>query len=279
MNKIFYTVFIILSSGILNFASAQSCGSSGIYPCNSTNYPDSGGFEAPDSIPCVIQGEAYDTTIQLTMFTTFFAAGANQEVDSIQFLSIDNLPCGLCWATNNASDRFSSGEHGCIRISGTTNDPVGRYKLQIKLEAWINHISGGIVTYPFTVDQSGIRMFLRVQSSSGNCTPVDTSEAFAGDTATCVTSIAVLNDNAPGFSIFPNPSNGNTTVSFIAEKEARYAIKLNDVTGRLISTSEIEALPGTNNVVIEKRTRGPGVYFLSVTGGNSVITQKFSIVE
>jgi len=83
MNKIFYSLLVTVFLGYSQFASAQSCGTSGLYPCNATNFPDSAGFENPDSVPCIIQGVAYDTTIQITMFTTFFAAGANQEVDSI----------------------------------------------------------------------------------------------------------------------------------------------------------------------------------------------------
>jgi len=271
MNKIFYSLLVTVFLGYSQFASAQSCGTSGLYPCNATNFPDSAGFENPDSVPCIIQGVAYDTTIQITMFTTFFAAGANQEVDSIQFLSIENLPCGLCWSSNNTYDRFASGEHGCIRISGTTNDPVGQYKLAIKLEAWINHVTTGIVTYPYTVDASGIRMFVRVAASSGNCTPVDTSEAFIGDTATCVTGIASLKENVPGFNVYPNPMNGSATLSFTADRDAQYTFKIYDVTGRLISTSEVEAKPGTNNMTIERGTKP--------AGGSYSVTRRLSILE
>src|ERR1039458_1026053 len=98
MKKIIFAMLTVSCSLFYYSSNAQYCGNS--VPSVCTPNPNQGpGFENPDSIPCVVRGQATSTTISFKMYTIFNFLGS-QVVDSIQFLGIDNLPCGLCWATN-----------------------------------------------------------------------------------------------------------------------------------------------------------------------------------
>lgn len=280
MNKIFYILLIFAFSGIFNFIAAQHCSSpSGSFVCNATGGPVGGGFENPDSVPCVIQGVPYDTTIQLTMYSQFFAEGSEQTVDSIEFVSIENLPCGLCWSSNSANNRFSANEYGCIRIQGTTSDSSGQYQLSITLDAWINGSSLTFPVPPAQVTSSGIKMYVRVQMPSGSCTPVDTSSSAPSMTASCVTAISELNAIVPNFSIFPNPINSTATLTFTSQRNTRYTLNITDLTGRLISTSEVTATAGQNKLAIERGAKAAGVYFVSLSDGRYSVTNRFTVLE
>src|SRR5688572_13690371 len=95
------TIFTLLALSMIFFnASAQYCGNSGVAVCVPSGGPSSGGFEDPNTTPCVVQGQAYNHAIQFTMFSTFTFQGNTVSIDSIRFDDIDSLPCGLCWATN-----------------------------------------------------------------------------------------------------------------------------------------------------------------------------------
>src|SRR5688572_4542088 len=109
MKKIVFTLLFFASSLIVNNAFGQACGNS--ISCTPSGLVFDGGFEHPDSTPCAIQGVANNHAIQFKMFTVFYyPVGSTQIVDSIEFVSIDNLPCGLCWTVNQADKRYTADE-------------------------------------------------------------------------------------------------------------------------------------------------------------------------
>src|SRR5688572_21763457 len=157
MKKIIFTLLFFVTSLTLNNLFAQACANP--TACSPSGLIFDGGFEHPDSTPCVIQGVAYNHAIQFKMYSMFTFPGVGDvTVDSIEFVSIDNLPCGLCWSVNQTDKRYSADEDGCISIVGTTNDPTGQYKFALVLKAWINgngpSVPSTLVNVPSTlVDQ------------------------------------------------------------------------------------------------------------------------------
>lgn len=282
MKKIIFTLSFLSSFLMANYVMAQAC-SGGPSGCTPTGGPFGGGFENPDSTPCVIKGIAYNHAIQFTMFSVFnYPPGSTQTVDSIEFSSIFNLPCGLCWAVNKANKRYVANEDGCINISGTTNEAAGQYKFALGLNAWINH---GVSALPVTatlVDQAGIKIFIRVKTATGICLNVDTSSSANNLNASpppCTVGINDLSDDFSSIHILPNPMNSNGILSFVSEETTLYTMRIADATGKVVSSKEIEAKQGMNSISIEKNNLPPGIYFLSLTDGRNSITNRFSVTE
>ena len=133
---------------------------------------------ASDSIPCIVRNVAYNFSLTFMNFTTVSLAGTTFTMDSLRIDSINNLPCNITWTTNKApNNTYGSGEVGCIKLSGTTTDPVGQYKLDVAVTAYIH----GLGAIPYNASALGIRRDVRVKASAGACAPVDTT--IAGLTA------------------------------------------------------------------------------------------------
>lgn len=281
MKKIILSLTILSATFFANNLLAQACTSgNGPSACSPTGGPAQGGFEDPSTTPCAVQGVAYSHAIQFTMFSVFNYLGT-QQVDSIQFTSIDNLPCGLCWAVNKASKTYSKNEDGCISISGTTNDAAGQYKLALALKAWINGSPIGLPIVANVVNDAGIKLLLRVKTPTGACVTADTSSSATNLTASinCTVGINEITGNISSLNLVPNPMNSTGTLSFISEKQVAYTLSITDVTGKVISVKHEEAKEGVNNVIIERNNLSPGIYFLSLSDGKNIVTNRFAVTE
>lgn len=279
MKKALLILLTISFSAAFSGVSAQGCG-------NILNYipgPNTAvGFQNSDSIPCAVQGVAYNDTIPFKMYNTFDYLG-HHGIDSITLDTIFNLPCGLCWSLNKASKTYVANETGSINIVGTTTDMVGQYNLRLGITAYLT--SGDplhpATVGPNTVDAAGIKIWLRVKAANGSCTAVDTSSQ-ATDQATasgCTTAINEVAANVASINIMPNPMNSNATLTFTVERSANYTVKITDITGQVISTKQIQANAGVNTSTIERGKLSSGIYFLSLTDGVSLVTRKFIIAD
>ena len=276
------TLLVILTFTALfafNTAHAQWCGT----VSNCTGDPlTPPGFEAPNSIPCALEGQAYDGNISFQMYSTFTYLGVHQ-IDSLTFDTLYNLPCGLCWSLNKASKTYFPGEFGCFKITGTTSDAIGQYNLRLVLTAYLSGGGGvGQTVYPSTVDAAGIKIWFRVANSVGSCTAVDTSAGAQDQVAatSCpAAGINVVAANIASVNLQPNPMNSSAVLSFVAEKNATYTVKITDVTGKTISSKEVQAISGFNTSNIERGNISAGVYLLSLSDGVSSVTRKFTVVE
>ena len=64
--------------------------------------------------------------------------------------------------------------------------------------------------------------------------------------------------------VFPNPTNGRTTISFTADRSALYALKITDILGRVVLTEQLHAMEGTNSKIINLENAVKGLYFVSL---------------
>lgn len=104
-----------------------------------------GVFPAPDSIPCIERNVPYDFTMHMENFDTIaFSVGGfalDFSVDSTRIDSIENFPCGISWQASQLM--YLPGETGCIRVSGTTREPVGQYPVKIYMTFYLNNSTLG----------------------------------------------------------------------------------------------------------------------------------------
>lgn len=274
MKKIFFT---LLTSFVAGAGFAQYCGNSGSAICIPQGSVGSG-FQDLNTVPCAERGVAYSSAIEFTMFNTFNFQG-QQDVDSIEFVSMNNLPCGLCWATNKANNRFVKDEAGCIKISGTTNDPAGQYKFAISLKAWINGGAQAITVPASLTDQTDVKLFIRVKEVGGSCPNIDLSGSANNLTAStgCSVGIEEAGFEFANLSIVPNPIVESAIVTFTAETATTATLKITDMNGRTVYTNNMDVNAGVNNTTIQRNNLPAGVYFLNLSSGSKVSTKRFVV--
>lgn len=281
MKKLIPAFLIALSTLGATTLNAQYCGGSGPSACTPNGAAPGQGFESMDSIPCIVKDSAYNEAAQFNMYTAFNFLG-QQTVDSIEFVSITNLPCGMCWATSHANNRFKAGDVGCMVFKGTTNDSAGQYKLALTLTAWINGVPTGENIPPSLVSQTGIALYLRVRKPNDACAATDTSATANNLTASTGCPISAVEEvpvEINSVSLVPNPMNTTSQLSFTAEKAGNYILRITNIAGQEISAREIGAVTGRNNVIINRSNMPDGVYLVSLSNGKTSVTQKLVVLD
>lgn len=284
MKKLLLTAFAITAAFASSFA--QHCaGGDGPNVCVPQGTAGGPGFENAFNVPCAERGIAYDYNIQFTMFDIFEYLGT-QQVDSIEFVAISNLPCGLCWAVDQTDKRYLANEDGCLRIQGTTTDVAGQYELNLQLIAWINgdaQTPSTQVPVPASLTkQAGIRLFLRVKPDGAACAALDTAQNATYQSANpnnCTVGINDVVSEVSGLQIVPNPVSNIANVSFMAEKAAVYTLTVTDMTGKAVAVKQVEVNAGGNATTIERNNLPAGVYFLMVNDGKTNVTRRFIVAD
>jgi hypothetical protein len=86
-------------------------------------------------------------------------------------------------------------------------------------------------------------------------------------------------NNISAFTAYPNPSQGKFTLSFNSGKEARYALKVVDVLGNILSNNDLIVSEGFNSREINLETVAAGLYFISIQSEGSEIQTLRIVVE
>ena len=85
-------------------------------------------------------------------------------------------------------------------------------------------------------------------------------------------------DGLSHLKVYPNPTDGFATVQFSLKKPARVAIKLNDVTGKLVDNIMDERFEDGDQVVSYSTAElKSGIYIISIQTGLSLETVKLAV--
>jgi hypothetical protein len=99
--------------------------------------PDTTRFEYiyPDAIEqaCIIRNQPYSAVVSVFCPPQI----ATAIIDSIEITQFSGLPNGLSYQTY-PTNTIASGRHGCVEVSGQTNDPAGRYPISYNGRAFTN---------------------------------------------------------------------------------------------------------------------------------------------
>ncbi|MCW5907240.1 MAG: T9SS type A sorting domain-containing protein [Chitinophagales bacterium] len=208
MNKLLPFTLILFALAATFTASAQYCGGSGPSVCTAPATLPGVGFYPPyDSMPCAVIDSAFDQTINFMAPTTVTQGTSTYPLNWIRVDTISNLPCGLCWRMGNSNNQINGGGTGCVRITGTTKDAPGQYKIRVIVTA---NVTVGF--FPVNVgnqnaESLGVKYFARVKAPGGSCPDVDT--LAAGNTATVPGSLTAPTINGSSTIC----TGGNTTLS------------------------------------------------------------------
>ena len=164
-------------------------------------------------------------------------------------------------------------------IIGTTNIPSLSGNSLITISNWdidINNTAG--------IPAGTYRLGIWVDSNN------DISEADENDNAGLLAGNINYNPangigdhsiDATTVTVFPNPANTGTTLSFNVTENADVKIELFDVLGNRISVLQNSAslAPGIHTQLIDTETLTSGVYFVSIQSGETLITRRISVVH
>lgn len=75
--------------------------------------------------------------------------------------------------------------------------------------------------------------------------------------------------------VFPNPINGNGSLSFSSLSEENIDINIYDLSGRLVFSKNYKSNKGSNSIIIETENLTQGMYFLSLQNKSDNSTIKF----
>lgn len=279
MKKVIFTLFS--ASMFFVGANAQYCGGSGPSVCTPSGTLTQPGLSpASDSLPSVVNGTTPNTVIQFKNFDTFAFGGQTVTVNSLRIDTLDNLPVGLCWATNKTDNTWANQEDGCIKIGGTVCSNPGQYKLHIVVTADIG------VPIQTDADAAGLKYFVRVINQGDSEVAVDTNQTAAfsnagGYSATkdCGNGIMQNELAINSLSVVPNPFSNKARVSFFSAKSGVMTERITNMIGSEVYKNKLEVTVGNNTSTIERNNLPAGVYFYTITDGKNISTKRMVISE
>jgi len=78
-------------------------------------------------------------------------------------------------------------------------------------------------------------------------------------------------------SVYPNPTNTNTTVSFSLSNESNVTINVTDLAGKVVYTNALGTVNGAQNVNVNTENLTSGVYMVNVSVNGTVSTEKLIV--
>lgn len=75
----------------------------------------------------------------------------------------------------------------------------------------------------------------------------------------------------------PNPTSGNSVISFDSKERASYGFMVRDAAGRILSNMSVSAVVGENRIIFDGSQLSSGVYTYSLSNGQYTITKRLII--
>ena len=92
------------------------------------------------------------------------------------------------------------------------------------------------------------------------------------------TGVSALTSSENNVAVFPNPSNGKTTLSFSLENNSDVTVKVVSVLGQVVKTfSDLQFYSGKNEMEINTAELPIGTYFVTIKTSESFQVVKFTV--
>ena len=205
-------------------------------------------MEVPDSLP-------YTINLGVTSYTL------TGYIDSVRIDTITGDPTGISSSSSPSLGTWLlPNQFSCAIFTGTTTAPTANYPLTISGRA-CGHFYLPAAVGGGTFDTCINYDFNRTYPYSLNVkNPAGISEISAG-----------LNMN-----IYPNPNQGNFTVTISSASQLNGTMSIVDALGRTINTQNID-VTGTKQVPLEMSNLSPGAYLLVVNAGGARSAKQFIV--
>jgi hypothetical protein len=252
-------LLLSIFAGIAFGASAQCTADTA-----SAHYP-SGTYVYPASLDTIIAGQAFSGTVTMkvpdSLPYTILTYSVTGYVDSVRIDSITGDPTGISSVSSpSVGTWLQHGQFACAIFTGTTTAPTANYPLTISGRA-CGHINLPALLGGGVFDTCTAYQFNRTYPYSLNVkNPSGISEVSAG----------------VSLNIYPNPNQGNFTVTISSASELNGTMSVVDALGRTINTQNIE-VTGTRQVPLEMSNLSPGAYLLVINAGGARSAKQFIV--
>ena len=118
----------------------------------------------------------------------------------------------------------------------------------------------------------------RFEGEGGNNFYLDDINLYAGSSSNeIVLGINEFNESINDLSLYPNPTDGELNVSFSASKNNDMQFQVLDITGKIIQNNVVNAVQGSNLVLLDTQIFAAGSYFLKIMSDDHFKTLPFVI--
>lgn len=204
---------------------------------------------------------AGDTTIDLSPLIGFPVPAVEANIAGQRINSIDALPPGLTYGCNPSSCEIMADSAGCVGISGTPTT-AGTYNPSMNTEI-------GIIVPPATPVIGGDTVWLPIPGLTYDLEITDPTVSIDG-----------INENAIALlEMGPNPFHTSTQIHFTAPKPGMVSFNVRDLSGRTMYQNESRVVAGDNSIRFNRNGLATGIYFGTLSNGESEATFKMVIID
>lgn len=173
--------------------------------------------------------------------------------------------CGDNWAIRKTLLLASTSS-----VQGSSYTPAGE-------SDWTTvHVTN--ITSSYFVDN--FRYKFTFEGGGGNNLYLDNINIYEGPSSDdIVTGTSSLNElsSINGLSIYPNPVDAELSVSFSVQSAQEVVLTVQDVSGKAIQKSGVQANEGSNLVLMDTQNLASGIYFIEVTTAGSRQVKQFVV--
>ena len=238
MKRKIFTLFFIISLGLLNFNAFSQCEPLTPEQCPD---PENNGEVCPDSLEVAFLNQFYSQVATIKPPAIAYIPPDSIEINlhHVKLMGVGNLPGGLTWQSNAADSIFIAGEYYCVLMEGQP-DSAGIYPLRITIDVYAIVLPG----FP------PIKVATVTDSTSLSIEVVDDSGIKSDDPA----SIAVRQN-------MPNPFQTETRIGFYSDKSRQVTFEVYSSQGKRIHFEKQVANKGENFLTYNGQLLSPGMYF------------------
>jgi PKD repeat protein len=207
----------------------------------------------------------YNTGLQFTFRYSFATGATSADMNNQTFRVLASTDCGQTWTQRWT--RFGSN----VPTAGYASNffipqNQGQWELiTINLPANYSTMSNVRFKFCFGSGEDGIANNLYIDDINILSTNVGIAE----------------NNDGSAFSVYPNPGDGNGTISYALHSQANVMCNIYDISGRLVSSvNKGEQGPGNYSMPVnEGAALAPGTYMIQMSIGDLVTTRKYVVTE
>lgn len=246
--------------------------------------------------------DAVSRTLNVSISTDFQAA-ANSNYKIACVLTEDDVTgTGAGWSQNNS---YAGGANGVMGGFELLPNPVPAAQMvynhvarliQPSFDGYANSfpatvISGEVYNFNFTFvlpaewDENSIHIIGMLIDPTGridNAGKATIAEAvtngFVSGTAVAGLEESALDQVDATFSIYPNPTSANASVTINLKKESTVVLKMTDMSGKVIAMRNYGSMNGSSTVELNTSGLEAGVYVVELTVNNETMVKRL-IVE
>lgn len=197
--------------------------------------------------------------------------------------SVSNAPLagtGYGGSTLTGTISVVADGYGTLKVGGITYNDILRVKYDLDMVA---DLGAGVTSPIHVVKYCWYKANLRaplMQMSSLNMS------GFVGNSVQKYITVAYgtvgiddIEKPEINFSVYPNPTSGQTSVKLNIDRSSDVKLKVMDITGRVVFTQESYLTAGDHNIKLDLANLSKGVYVLSAIAGATTREKRLLITE